>query len=432
MLVRRSFFVLALLLGFASAIATVASPARPTALVVPVTGQIDTGTAHLVARSVAEAERDHDAAIVLDVDTFGGLVDAGVAIRDTILASHVPVYAYVSHRAISAGALVTLSSPHVLMAPAATLGDAEPIPRNPKTVSYLRKEFAATAMRTNRDPRLAEAMVDTAVPARPYADAGRLLTFTADEAVQARFVEGTAVNLPAAIERWKLPAATQRESYTFAERLARFATNVEVSGLLLAIGFVGLLVEMQTLHGIAGLVGIGSLSLFFGTHVYAGFSNGLVIALAVAGLVGILFELHVLPGHGVAGTLGIAALIGAVFLSFGIPFFFAALQAFAIAIVLSAIGFAIATRIFPESAFMRRLVFLGVQGPDFVTSADQRSLLGAIGIASSYLRPAGVAVLHGKRIDVLTEGEFVSAGSAVEVTRVEGARIFVRPIVPGV
>jgi len=55
-------------------------------------------------------------------------------------------------------------------------------------------------------------------------------------------------------------------------------------------------------------------------------------------------------------------------------------------------------------------------------------LLGRSGIASSYLRPAGVATIDGRRIDVLTEGEFVTAGSAIRVTRVEGARIFVRPV----
>jgi membrane-bound serine protease (ClpP class) len=73
------------------------------------------------------------------------------------------------------------------------------------------------------------------------------------------------------------------------------------------------------------------------------------------------------------------------------------------------------------------LAFAGVQGPEYVASANHRELLGRTGIASSYLRPAGVATIDGKRIDVLTEGEFVTAGTAVRVTRVEGARIFVCP-----
>ena len=94
------------------------------------------------------------------------------------------------------------------------------------------------------------------------------------------------------------------ETYTLGESLARFATDPAVSGLLLTLGMLGLLIEMQTLHGIAGIVGVGSLALFFGSHVYAGFSNGLVAVLALVGLFGILWELHVVPGHGIPGVLG--------------------------------------------------------------------------------------------------------------------------------
>jgi membrane-bound serine protease (ClpP class) len=63
-----------------------------------------------------------------------------------------------------------------------------------------------------------------------------------------------------------------------------------------------------------------------------------------------------------------------------------------------------------------------------VASRDFRDLLGQSGFATSLLRPAGVATIDGRRVDVLTEGEFVSAGSPVIVTRVEGARIFVDPV----
>jgi membrane-bound serine protease (ClpP class) len=98
--------------------------------------------------------------------------------------------------------------------------------------------------------------------------------------------------------------------------------------------------------------------------------------------------------------------------------------------VLSILCFGIVARIHPENAFMRRLVFVGAQGPDYVASLDHHTLVGRDGIASSYLRPAGVATIDGQRVDVLTEGDFVPAGSAVTVTRVEGARIFVRPVPP--
>jgi membrane-bound serine protease (ClpP class) len=197
---------------------------------------------------------------------------------------------------------------------------------------------------------------------------------------------------------------------------------------LLTIGTLGLIVEMQTLHGIAGTIGVLALALFFGTHIYAGFSNGLVIALAIAGLLGILWELHVVPGHGVPGLLGVVALVAAVFLAFGLPFTFIAIEAISTSIILTAICFALLTRIFPQNAWMRRMALVDAQGPDYVASLDHSSLRGMTGVAASYLRPAGVAQIDGKRVDVLTEGEFIAAGTPVRVTRVEGARIFVEPV----
>ena len=274
-------------------------------------------------------------------------------------------------------------------------------------------------------------MVDSGVDTPNYKAPGTILTLTADQAKETGFSEATLPTLAGAFARFGLQNAARSDAqYTLAEQIARIATNPEVSGILLAIGFLGLLIEMQTLHGIAGAVGAAALALFFGAHVYAGFSNGLVFALALVGLLLLLFELHVLPGHGIAGSLGAVALVSSVFLAFGLAFFVAALQALAVAIVLSVLLFALLQRVLPENAFMKRLVFAGAQGPDYVASSDHRSLLGKTGVAASYLRPAGVATFGDQRVDVLTEGDFVPAGTPVRVTRVEGARIFVRPIAP--
>jgi hypothetical protein len=165
-----------------------------------------------------------------------------------------------------------------------------------------------------------------------------------------------------------LPLRTAQ--YTFAEQVARFATSPAISGLLLMLGFMGIMIEMLTLHGIAGSIGVGSLALFFGTHLYSGFSNSLVIVLAILGVVGILLELHVIPGHFVAGAIGTIALLVAVVLAFGYGFLTVALQSLAVAAVLSALMMGLSWRFLPRSAFARRLVFKPAQGPEYVTSAD--------------------------------------------------------------
>jgi len=207
--------------------------------------------------------------------------------------------------------------------------------------------------------------------------------------------------------------------------LVRFALDPLVSGILLGLGFAGLLLEMLSLSLIAGVVGAAALALFFAVHLIGGSADALVIALAVLGLLGIVLELHVLPGHGVPGVVGVMALLAAVVLAFGVPFFVVAVQSLAVAIVVAIALVVLARRVVPDKVFVRRLTMSDVEHG--FTSPDRRELIGKQGFAVSFLRPAGVAAIDGQRVDVLTEGDFVPAGTAVIVTRVEGARIFVRP-----
>ncbi len=429
-MIRPSLFVLlvlAALLGTGAARAEGVAPASGAGAiyVVPIEGVVDEGMAHYVARAVAEADAAHASALVLDVNTPGGLVSAAFEIRDALLSARTPTVAYISERAYSAGALIALSAKRIVMAPGSSIGAAEPIPNDPKHVSALRAEFASTAERNHRDATLAAAMVDKSVDARGFKKPGAILSLTADEAVRAKIADATRPTLAATLVEEKIAGPLVRAHYTFGEQVARFATSPEVSGILLSIGVLGLFIELQTMHGIGGAVGVGALALFFGTHVYAGFSDAAVVALGVAGVVLILLELHVFGGQGIAGALGAVALLAAVVLAFGVPFVYVAVQALAVAIVLSALLLVLSTRVFPRSAFMRRVAFSAVQGPEYVASTDHRALLGQTGFATSFLRPAGVASVAGRRVDVLTDGDFVPAGSPVRVSRVEGARIFV-------
>jgi len=397
-------------------------------VVLPIDGTVDDGMAHLVERSVAEANQEHARAIVLNVNSPGGLVEAAFSIRDALFSAQEPVYAYVDGRAYSAAALITLTASRIIMAPGASIGAAEPIPATVKTISALRAEFESTAERNRRDPKIAAAMVDKNVDLPQYKRAGTILTFNTSDAVRSGIASGTAPSFDDAIAQLQLSGAPRiGESFSWAEALARFATDPVVSGILLSVGMLGLLIEMQTLHAIAGIIGVGALALFFGSHVYAGFSNAFVAVLAVLGLLGILWELHVVPGHGLPGILGAVALFAAVLFAFGLPFFFVGIETIATAIVLTVIVFTLVVRAVPQNAWAQRLALVAAQGPEYVASGDYRELRGRAGIAVSFLRPAGIASIDGRRIDVLTEGEFIAQGTPVRVVRVEGARVFVEP-----
>ena len=82
----------------------------------------------------------------------------------------------------------------------------------------------------------------------------------------------------------------------------------------------------------------------------------------------------------------------------------------------------------PENAWAHRLALGATQGPDYVTAADLSGLAGRTGTAVSFLRPAGIATIDAKRVDVLTAGEFIAQGTPIRVVRVEGARVFVEAV----
>src|SRR5579872_282650 len=86
-----------------------------TVVVIPITGTVDDGMDHLVVRSIAAAQSSGASAIVLDVNSPGGVLEAAFDIRDAVLNSTIPTYAFVDGRAYSSAALITLAAQHIYM-----------------------------------------------------------------------------------------------------------------------------------------------------------------------------------------------------------------------------------------------------------------------------------------------------------------------------
>jgi membrane-bound ClpP family serine protease len=114
----------------------------------PIEGTIDLGIAPFAQRVINEATSEGAAAVILEINTFGGRVDGAVIIRDALLSARVKTVAFVNRRAISAGALITLAAEIIAMSDGATLGAAAPVqigqpggpaqPVEEKTLSYVR------------------------------------------------------------------------------------------------------------------------------------------------------------------------------------------------------------------------------------------------------------------------------------------------------
>jgi len=423
--------VAALLLWGVGAVASAAvtsSPGRDV-IVVPISGPVDAGTMNLLRRSVDLADSHSAAAIVLDVGNASGSFASAAAIRAALAKARVPVIAFVHGRADTVAALIALNADRIVVTPQASIGSAEPVPAIGSQVAAIRAAFESAAERTHKPAQLAAAMVDPSVDVPQYKDSGTVLALDGDDAVRANIAQAMAPTLQSALALSDLNANPQLvQGYSWSEAAVRFLSSPVPGAILLALGLVGLLIEMQTLHGVAGAVGVVALALFFGGHAISGDAGPLAIGLAVAGVAAILWELHVVPGHAVPGVVGVLCLLLGSLLAFGLPFFFIAVETLATAIVIAAIVYSMLLKRLPENAWAHRLALGATQGPDYVTAADLSGLAGRTGTAVSFLRPAGIATIDAKRVDVLTAGEFIAQGTPIRVVRVEGARVFVEAV----
>ena len=442
---RLSLVAFAFLATFASALA---QEKRPVVYVAPIEGIIDLGLAPFVQRVLDEAADAGAAAVILEVNTFGGRVDAAVQIRDALLNARVRTVAFVNKRAISAGALISLAAEKLVMAGGGTIGAATPVqmgqpgaaaqPVAEKTVSYVRKEFRATAESRKRPPLLAEAMVDADVAIRGVIEKGKLLTLTTEEALKHKLADFRADSIESALETLGIRGAElRRASPNWAENLVRFLTYPVVSSLLITIGMLGIIVELRTPgFGVAGGLGIASLSLFFWGHWLVQLVGWEELLLALGGIILLVLEIFVIPGFGIAGGLGIVAILAGLILSLvgagdTSEVVLIAAGRVVFSLLLALIASLIVLRFLPRLPFGRRLVLesgLGA-GQEYGSAPDSdRRWLGKKGRASSPLRPAGIAEIEGERVDVVSDGELIDAGQLVEVTRVDGNRIVVRRV----
>lgn len=409
----------------------------PLVEVVKIDGTINAGMAHKVQRAVAEARANGAHAILAVMSTNGGLVDDANDIRDALADSGIKTIAFVAERAWSAGALISLACDKIYMAPGSSMGAALPVnlgagritAADAKVIAALRSEFESLAEAHHRDPKIAAAMADPNVVIVGLKAKGEILSLSAARAQRLKFIDGIAPTDEAALALAGIhDARLAFAEPTWGERIAQFVADPVVSGLLLTIGFLGLIIEFQTAHLIAGIIGTLALALFFGAHLVAGASNWLILVLFALGVLGLLFELHVLPGHGIAGTIGSLLIITSIVLAFG-GAIIVGIEATALSFIAAVVIFAIVLRFMgnPESAFMRRFAFASYQSPaqGYVAALAPTHLVGHDGIAESLLRPAGVALIDGARYQVQTKGEFIPAQTPVRVERVEGAKIIV-------
>ncbi|ESU30613.1 hypothetical protein G3A_21040 [Bacillus sp. 17376] len=403
--------------------------------VVPIAETVEKGLLAFLERAVEEAEEAGAEAIIFDVHTPGGVVDAADGIGKLLTGTDLKTVAFVNKKALSAGAYISLNTDEIYMVPGATMGSAAIIDQQGNTAgkkaeSYWIAAMKAAAVESGRDPIYAQAMADESVDLSELgAGKGELLTLTADQALEVGYSEGTVKNLNELLEKLGFEDAEIRNvNETFAEKLARFITHPVVIPILMTIGSLGLVLELYSPgFGLPGIAGLSALLLFFYGHMVAGLAGFETLILFALGVGLILLELFI-PG-GIAGIIGLIAIFASFFMASDnvVHMGISLLIALTASIVLSILMI----RVFGKRMkFFRRIILTDSTSTEkgYVSNKNRLELIGVEGITLTPLRPSGTIVVEDERIDAVSEGGFIAKDKKVRIVKTEGSRIVVREI----
>lgn len=414
---------------------------------VPIDGMVDSGLSRYLSRAVSDAQAAGASVIIFHMDTFGGLVAAADEIVQTLLAAKVPTVTFIDKNAASAGALIALATDRIVMVPGASIGAATVVDgvggeaAPDKYQSYMRGQMRSVAEAKGRDPRVAEAMVDERIAIEGVIKEGEVLTLTPSEAIKLGMADAEFSSMEEVVDALGLAdRPVVRHRATTAETVLRLFGSPVLQSFLMLMMLGGLYFEFQTPGvGFPGAMAAIGAVLFFAPNYMLGFVEGWEVVLFLMGIILLIIEFILIPGFGVAGISGIVLIAASLLFSLiqNVGFEFpdagemttAVLTMAATLTLLVVLGFSLG-RVIPRSGAFGRLVLQpDLASEDGYTSAESdETLLGKQGVALSTLRPSGVIEIEGRRIDVVTRGEFVASGTLVVVSDVRGSRVEVREI----
>ena len=444
---------------------------------VPIEGTIDLGLPPFIERSIQEAESNSADAIIFEINTFGGRVDAATQIKDAIMDSRVKTVAFINKRAISAGALISLSCEKIYMTGGATIGATTAVDMSgkkgsEKVISYMREEMAATAEKRGRSKDIARGMVDEELEfqkkvKREYITEdgevdtiktvnyflilngdtmyvndiegrkqGNLITLTTEQALKYRMADKIAETFDDVLDSLGLSGASVYEtSENWSESIVRFLTNPVVASLLTTFGFLGILFELQSPGwGVPGTVGLTCLILSLGASYIAELATMTDFLIIIAGLMFLVLETLVIPGFGIPGIVGIVMILWGLYLLLlpdvpvGEEVLSQATTGLLIGILGGIAGLVILFKAMTRTKFWMDLTSPSIQSRDegYTTTLGWENLVGEDGVADTDLHPSGWVKVNDQRIFAVSEGAFVNNNTVVTILSVDGNRVVVR------
>lgn len=406
----------------------------------------------LTEKAVKEAEEGKYDYLFLELNTFGGELDAADKIRTLLLNTKVPSIVYINNNAASAGALISIACDSIYMMPGASIGAASVVDQTGQVLpdkyqSYMRSLMRTTAEHNGRNPNIAQAMVDPDVTIPNISDSGKVLTFTSEEAVKNGFCEGIANSREEVLEQAGVeqPEIHEQELSTI-DKIINFLVNPVVSGILIMCIVGGLYFELQAPGiGLPSVIAITAALLFFAPHYLEGLAAHWEILIFLAGLVLLMLEFFVVPGFGVTGISGIVLIVFSLVLTlvFNVGFKFnfnpefnasAYVSKMTVLVLVSSLaGFFVSLwlgkkLIMAETRFGSLALRTELESDRGFTSQDMRNeqYVGKEGVAQTILRPSGKINIDGEILDATAEHGYIEAGDKVKVSKFENAQLFVR------
>ncbi len=421
---------------------------RKKVMVMEIKAEIDPRMARYVKLALEHATETKADYIIIDMDTYGGVLTDAKEIVDQLMDVDTPVWVFINSDAASAGALISIACDSIYMSPGASIGAATVVNGSgeaapDKYQSYMRSIMRSTAEENGRDPRIAEGMVDETLVIDSIKQAGKVITFTTTEAMANGYCEAKVNSIEEILARNGVTAyEIDRFTLGAVEKIIAIFLNPFISGLLILVIIGGIYFELQTPGvGFPLFAAITALLLYLIPYYLSGLAEYWEILALFVGVILILVEIFVIPGFGVTGIAGIAlTLASLVLIMLNNDFFnfefvplgdivtamFATLGGITGGVLLLFLGGARLTR---TKAF-RNIALMDTQekSEGYTVGPHATTLVGKRGIAQTVLRPSGKIFIDKQLYDAFTRGEFVEKGEEVEVTAVEGVTLRVRKV----
>lgn len=433
-------------------------------VVVPLRGEISPSLLMFLRRAEKAAENSGASAIILEMNTYGGRLDAAEEITSVLNHATIPTYTFINSNAGSAGSLIALATKHIYMAPVSAIGAAAPVlptgedlpvTEREKTLSYWSALIRGSAIRNGHNPDVGEAFMnkekEVKIGERIVHPKGTLLSLNAQEATEQ--INGKpllADGIVDSIADLKQKAGLKGDLVSIEpagfEQLAFWITSL--APLLLLGGIIGAYLEFKIPGAsLPGIISAICFALFFLGHYFAGLAGWEVVALFLLGLalviVEILFFAHSTIVFGVIGVFLMLASIlwamidrypGQTFLPTGNMLAIPLLNLF-LALVAAAVVIALLAHYLPRTSIYRRFALITSNPPGPSLSGPAREFLtpvalspGMRGVSLSILRPSGKARFADHVVDVITQGEFIAPGTPISVVQTDGMRIVVESV----